>query len=329
MVLVTGGAGYIGSHVVKELIALGEEVVVIDNLETGYEASVNEQAIFYQGDLKDTDFLNEVMSHHQIDTVMHFAAYSLVGVSMEKPLDYFKNNVYGGTSLLTAMQQNGIRRIIFSSTAATYGNAGDALITEEFPTNPTNPYGESKLAVEKLLKWCDQAYGIKFVALRYFNVAGADESGAIGEAHNPETHLIPIVLQAALGVRPSIKVFGTDYPTADGTCIRDYIHVTDRAMAHLLARHYLRQGGESQLIHLANAKGFSVLQIIEAARRVTGKEIPVEYAGRRAGDPAVLVACADKAHQVLGWQPRVTSIDDIIATAWKWHTAHPHGYAGE
>ncbi len=326
MILVTGGAGYIGSHVVKELIDMGEEVIVIDNLETGYKEAVHDKALFYQGDLTDTDFLNEIMSNHEIDTVMHFAAYSLVGVSMTTPLDYFRNNVYGGTSLLTAMEKNGIRRIIFSSTAATYGNAGDAFITEDFPTNPTNPYGESKLAMEKLLKWCDSAYGIKYVALRYFNVAGADRSGDIGEAHNPETHLIPIVLQAAQGVRDVIKVFGTDYPTEDGTCIRDYIHVTDLAMAHILAMKYLQEGGESQIINLANAKGFSVLEIIEAAKKVTGKEIPVSYAPRRAGDPAVLVACADKAHSVLSWTPQITNIEDILATAWKWHTTHPRGY---
>jgi len=325
-VLVTGGAGYIGSHCVYGLIDKNEDVVVIDNLQTGYEAAVHKDARFYRGDIRDESFLDRVFSENDIDSVIHFAANSLVGVSMKEPLAYYDNNVYGTLTLLSAMNKHGVKKIVFSSTAATYGEPERIPILETDRTEPTNPYGETKLAMEKMMKWADAAHGIKYIALRYFNVAGAHESGTIGEDHNPETHLIPLVLQVPLGKRDSITVFGDDYDTPDGTCIRDYINVMDLVDAHILALERLRKGSESTVYNLGNGEGFSVKEIIEAARRVTGHPIPSVVVERRAGDPSKLVASSSKAKQELGWKPKHSDIEEIIASAWKWHRNNPEGY---
>lgn len=328
MILVTGGAGYIGSHCVRELLSQGYEVSVVDNLQTGHRDAVDPRAKFFRGDIRDKVFLDRVFDAIHPEAVIHFAAFSLVGVSMQQPLAYYNNNVHGSETLLTAMQEHGVKKIVFSSTAAVYGEAKSDKITETCPTEPTNTYGETKLAIEKMMKWCDRAYGMKYIALRYFNVAGADASGEIGEDHNPETHLIPIILQVPLGRREKLSVFGDDYDTPDGTCIRDYIHVSDLARAHVLALRRLLAGGESDAFNLGNGNGFSVLEMLEAARRVTGHPIPAQIEARRAGDPARLVASADKAHEILGWTPEYTSVEQIIADAWRWHQSHLHGYNG-
>lgn len=319
-VLVTGGAGYIGSHTVYALIEKGYEVVIVDNLQTGFERLLHPEAKFYKGDIRDLDFLNGVFEKEHIDGVIHFAANSLVGVSMQEPLAYFNNNVHGTEVLLTAMHNHNVHKIVFSSTAATYGEPEKTPITEELPTNPTNTYGETKLTMEKMMKWCDKAYGMKYVALRYFNACGAHPNGKIGELHNPETHLIPLILQVPLKIRESIKVFGTDYPTVDGTCIRDYIHVCDLANAHILALQYLMEGNDSTVCNLGNGVGFSVLNIINAVKEVTQLPIKVEYAARRAGDPAILIASNAKAKEVLHWQPQYTDIHEIVKTAWDFYT---------
>lgn len=326
-VLVLGGAGYIGSHTVYRLIEEGNEVVVFDNLETGHIEAVHPQARFYQGDLRtrsDIDLLLE--REKDIDAVIHFAANSLVGESMTNPLKYYDNNLCGTKVLLESLVAHGIDKVVFSSTAATYGEPQRTPIEETDPTNPTNCYGETKKAMERMFYWTSRAYGLRFVSLRYFNACGAHSSGQIGEAHHPETHLIPIILQAAQGVRDHISVFGTDYPTPDGTCIRDYIHVTDLAQAHILAVKYLLGGGESDIFNLGNGVGFSVKEVIEKAREVTGRDIKVVYEERRAGDPAVLIASSEKAKNVLGWKPEFADLSVIIDSAWKWHSTHPHGY---
>jgi UDP-glucose 4-epimerase len=326
-VLVLGGAGYIGSHTVYRLIEEGNEVVVFDNLETGHIEAVHPQARFYQGDLRtrsDIDLLLE--REKDIDAVIHFAANSLVGESMTNPLKYYDNNLCGTKVLLEFLVAHGIDKVVFSSTAATYGEPQRTPIEETDPTNPTNCYGETKKAMERMFYWTSRAHGLRFVSLRYFNACGAHSSGQIGEAHHPETHLIPIILQAAQGVRDHISVFGTDYPTPDGTCIRDYIHVTDLAQAHILAVKYLLGGGESDIFNLGNGVGFSVKEVIEKAREVTGREIKVVYEERRAGDPAVLIASSEKAKKVLGWKPEFADLSVIIDSAWKWHSTHPHGY---
>lgn len=328
MILVTGGAGYIGSHCVRELLAQGFEVAVVDNLQTGHRDAVDPRALFFRGDIRDSVFLGRVLDAVKPEAVIHFAAFSLVGVSMQQPLVYYNNNVHGSESLLTAMHEHGVHKIVFSSTAAVYGEAKTDKITETCPTEPTNTYGETKLAIEKMMKWCDRAYGMKYIALRYFNVAGADASGEIGEDHSPETHLIPIILQVPLGRREKLSVFGDDYDTPDGTCIRDYIHVSDLARAHVLALRRLLDGGESDVFNLGNGNGFSVLEMLEAARRVTGHPIPAAIEARRAGDPARLVASSDKAREILGWTPEYDSVEQIIADAWRWHQSHPHGYIG-
>lgn len=325
-VLVLGGAGYIGSHAVYQLIDRGERVVVIDNLNTGHPEAVHPEASFYQGDIRDRAFLQDVFSKEQIDSVVHFAAHSLVGESMEQPLSYFDNNVYGTQVLLEAMVEHRVKHIVFSSTAACYGEPKTVPITEEMPTMPANTYGETKLTMEKLMKWTAEAHGIRYVSLRYFNVAGARASGEIGEDHRPETHLVPIILQAALGQRSHITIFGEDYDTPDGTCIRDYVHVEDLIEAHLLALDYLQNGGTSDIFNLGSSQGFSVKEMIETARNVTGKEIPAKIGERRAGDPSILIASSNKAKKVLGWDPVRTSIETIMKDAWKWHTTHPHGY---
>ncbi|WP_024370742.1 UDP-glucose 4-epimerase GalE [Exiguobacterium sp. ZOR0005] len=325
-VLVVGGAGYIGSHAVRALLARGRDVVIIDNLQTGHIESVPDEVTFYEGDIRDRAFMDETFRRESITDVLHFAANSLVGESMDEPLKYYDNNVFGTQVLLETMRKHGVGRIVFSSTAATYGDQDEMPIRETAETNPTNTYGATKLAMETMMKWCDRAFGIRFVALRYFNVAGAHPSGEIGEDHTPETHLIPLVLQVANGQREAITVFGDDYATPDGTCIRDYIHVTDLVDAHVLALDYLEADGASDVFNLGTETGFSVLEIIEAARRTTGHAIPVKTGERRAGDPAMLIASPDKAKRVLGWKPERSTIETILTDAWNWHAARPNGY---
>lgn len=325
-IIVLGGAGYIGSHAVTELVNRGYNVVVVDNLKTGHKEAIHEKAKFYQGDIRDKDFLSSVFEREIVDGVIHFAASSLVGESMEEPLQYLNNNVYGTQILLEVMEQFGVKNIVFSSSAATYGEPERVPITESMPTNPESTYGDTKLIMEKMMKWCDKAYGMKYVALRYFNVAGAKSDGIIGEDHQPESHLVPIILQVALGQREKLAIYGDDYNTPDGTCIRDYVHVEDLIDAHIRSLEYLENGGESNIFNLGSSKGFSVQEILEAARSVTGKTIPAEVVARRAGDPGTLIAASDKARDVLGWEPTYTDIKDIIATAWKWHESHPNGY---
>lgn len=325
-VLVLGGAGYIGSHTVDRLVEKGFDVAVVDNLVTGHRAAVNTQARFYYGDVRDTNFLEQVFTTEKIDSVVHFAAFSVVPESMRVPLKYFDNNTAGMINLLEVMERHNVKQIVFSSTAATYGEPKQIPIKETDPQVPTNPYGESKLAMEKIMHWADLAYGIKFVALRYFNVAGAKADGTIGEDHHPETHLVPIILQVAAGERDELKIFGSDYPTKDGTNVRDYVHVVDLADAHILALAYLAKGGVSDAFNLGSATGFSNQEILEAARKVTGQPIPATKAPRRPGDPATLIAASDKARATLGWQPQYDNIQEIIRTAWNWKQSHPHGY---
>lgn len=327
-ILVTGGAGYIGSHTVAALLARGEEVVVLDNLQTGHHGALLGGKL-YEGDLRDKELLAKLFGENSIDAVIHFAANSLVGESMQKPVKYYDNNVFGTLCLLEAMDAANVRSIVFSSTAATYGEPERVPIMESDRTQPTNVYGETKLMMERMMSWFDQVLGIKYVALRYFNAAGAHDSGKIGEDHRPESHLIPLVLQTALKQRDSIAVFGDDYPTADGTCIRDYIHVSDLADAHLLAVDYLRKGESSNVFNLGIGEGFSVKEVIETAKKVTGLDIPVVMQARRAGDPAVLVASSQKAREVLGWNPSREKLEDIIQSAWSWHQSHPQGYGEE
>lgn len=326
-ILVLGGAGYIGSHTVRELIDAGEEVVIADNLETGHIEAVHPKAVFYQGDIRDRAFVDKVFDSEKIDGVIHFAANSLVGESMTNPLKYYDNNLYGTKVLLESMVAHGVDKIVFSSTAATYGEPESIPILESDRTEPTNPYGETKLSMEKMMKWTGVAHGLRYVALRYFNACGAHVDGEIGEAHNPETHLIPLILQVPNGQREKISIYGDDYDTKDGTCVRDYIHVTDLAQAHILAMKYLVNGGESNVFNLGNGVGFTVKEVIETARKVTGHPIPAEITPRRGGDPAQLIASSAKAKEVLGWNPEHADLEEIIATAWKWHKAHPNGYA--
>lgn len=325
MILVTGGAGYIGSHTVKLLLENGYQVVTYDSMEFGHPEAVLGGVIF-EGDLLDRDRLDEAFDKHPIDAIIHFAAYASVGDSVVNPEKYFNNNIGGGLNLVNAMRAKGVDKIIFSSSAATYGEPIHIPIEESHPQNPTNPYGETKLMFEKILKWYDVAYGIKSISLRYFNAAGDDPEGKIGEDHEPEQHLIPIVLQTALGQRESVKVFGTDWDTPDGTCVRDYIHVTDLADAHLLALIALQNGAQTTAYNLGNGDGQSVKQVIDTAEQVVGRKIPWEAAPRRPGDPARLVASSDKLKKELGWQPKYPELETIIETAWRWHSAHPNGY---
>ncbi|MDU1232067.1 MAG: UDP-glucose 4-epimerase GalE [Clostridium sp.] len=324
--IVLGGAGYIGSHAVNKLIENNYDVIVVDNLQSGHEEAINSKAKFYKGDIRDKNFLSNVFKKENIDGVFHFAANSIVGESMKEPLMYFNNNVYGMQILLEVMNEHNVNKIVFSSTAATYGEPKKVPITEDMETCPTNTYGETKLVMEKMMKWCDKAYGMKYVALRYFNVAGAEDDGSIGEDHNPETHLIPIVLQAALGKRDHITIFGDDYDTEDGTCVRDYVHVVDLVEAHILAMKYLTHGGESNTFNLGSSQGFSVKEIVETARKVTDKNIKAIIGERRAGDPSKLIASSDKARKILGWNPIRTNIENIIQDAWLWHDTHKNGY---
>ncbi len=328
-ILVLGGAGYIGSHTVRELIESGRDVVVADNLLTGFRSAVHQKARFYELDIRDRRAMDALFEQEAIDGVIHFAASSLVGESMTDPLKYYDNNLWGTTALLESMVAHGVKRIVFSSTAAAYGIPETMPILETDRTEPINPYGETKLAMEKMMRWTDQACGLRYVALRYFNACGAHPSGTIGESHHPETHLIPLVLQVPNGQREKISIFGDDYPTRDGTCVRDYIHVTDLAQAHILALDYLMDGGKSDVFNLGNGVGFTVKEIIDVARKVTGHPIPAEIVPRRAGDPAELIASSDKARKVLGWRPVLDDVETIVRTAWKWHSAHPEGYLKE
>jgi UDP-glucose 4-epimerase len=314
-VLVTGGAGYIGSHMVKLLAESGAEVTVLDDLSTGHAEAVRARD-FVKGDIADVSFTKKLLQEKNIDAVVHFAASSLVGESMADPLKYYRRNVGGTAALLQAMRDAKVVRIVFSSTAAVYGDPVRIPIDEAHPTQPVNPYGASKLAVERMLSDCNAAYGMGAVVLRYFNAAGADPSGELGERHDPETHLIPLVLQAAAGRRESIAVYGNDWPTRDGTCVRDYIHVSDLCVAHLQALEWLAKGGGYECFNLGNGEGATVLEVIEAAKRVTGKQFKVDFARRRAGDPPSLVADASKARRVLGWQPARADIEAIVRDAW-------------
>ena len=317
-ILVVGGAGYIGSHMVKDLLDAGYHVITLDDLSTGHRELLP-GGEFIEGGLGDTVLLDKLFSTHKISAVMHFAAFSLVGESVEKPLKYYRNNMAATAELLDSMIRHGVKRFIFSSTAAVYGEPVDIPITESHYCTPTNPYGQSKIAVERMLKDCDSAYGLKYISLRYFNAAGADKSGTIGERHRNETHLIPLVLEVPAGRREDIKIFGTDYPTPDGTCIRDYIHVSDLSGAHLLALDSLLSGGDSAVYNLGNNRGYSVREVIELARKVTGKPIPIIEADKRQGDPAILIASSDKIKKKLGWKPEYEDLETIIKTAWKWH----------
>lgn len=326
MILVLGGAGYIGSHAVRQLIQAGESVIVVDNLETGHKEAVHEDAKFYQVDIRDEVALRAVFAENNVEAVMHFCANSLVGESVHKPIKYFENNVGGAINVLKVMKEYNVDKIVFSSTAAVYGEPDQVPIIETSKTDPTNPYGASKLMMENMFKWADQAHGIRYVSLRYFNVAGADQTGEIGEAHGVETHLIPLVLQVPLGQREFITVFGDDYPTKDGTCIRDYVHVIDLIDAHIKALTYLRNKGESNVFNLGSGEGFSVKEIIEVARKVTGHPIPEKVDARRAGDPSTLIASSEKARSVLKWDPQYTKVETIISDAWRFHLSHPNGY---
>jgi UDP-glucose 4-epimerase len=321
-ILVTGGAGYIGSVVSEHLIDAGHEVVVVDNLSTGHRDALDERAVFHRGDLLDESFLASVMDE-EIEAVCHFAAFSQVGESVENPIKYYRNNVGGAVSLVAAMRQRKIRYFLFSSTAAVYGEPDDIPIRENAPLRPVNPYGNTKLAVERLLEDCAAAWGLQAMSLRYFNAAGASER--CGEDHRPETHLIPLVLDAAMGRRDELIVFGNDYPTPDGTCVRDYIHVNDLARAHLLGLDALVAGNTGAL-NLGNGTGFSVLEVIDAVRRITGLEVPYRIGERRHGDPAVLVASSERAEKELGWKREHAGIDRIIADAYAWRRSHPDGY---
>ena len=325
-ILVLGGAGYIGSHTVYELIEAGKEVIVADNLQTGFRAAVHPKAKFYELDIRDRGALDTLFQAEKIDGVIHFAASSQVGESMQNPLKYYDNNLYGTMVLLQSMVAHGVDKIVFSSTAATYGEPERVPILESDRTCPTNCYGQTKLAMEQMMGWTERAHGLKYVALRYFNACGAKLSGEIGEAHSPETHLIPLILQVPLGQRKAISVFGDDYPTKDGTCVRDYIHVTDLAQAHILALDYLMAGGKSDVFNLGNGVGFTVKEVIDVARKVTGDTIPAEMAPRRSGDPAQLIASSEKAIKVLGWKPQYDSLETIVASAWNWHKNHPNGF---
>ena len=323
-VLVTGGAGYIGSVVVEDLQTRGENVVVLDNLIYGHRQAVDESVPFYHGNIGDKNLVKKIIAEHDMTACMHFSAYTYVGESVEQPAKYFENNFVETLHLLDTLRENGVDKFIFSSTCATYGVPQRIPIDENHPQWPINPYGWTKLMVERALDAYDAAYGIKYVALRYFNAAGASEK--CGEDHDPETHLIPLVLKAALGKIPKVSIFGTDYDTPDGTAVRDYIHISDLSSAHLLALDHLRSGRESQFINLGNGNGYSVKQVIETARRITGCEIPAEEGPRRAGDPPQLVGDSRKAREVLGWDPRFAELDQIVESAWIWHQAHPNGY---
>lgn len=318
MILVTGGAGYIGSHINKELNKQGYETVVIDNLSYGHEDFVKWGAL-ERVDLSNSREIKKVFQNYPIDAVMHFAAFTYVGESVEDPQKYYLNNLRNTLNLLKVMMEFEVEKIVFSSTCATYGDPLEIPITEDHPQNPISPYGRGKFMVEQVLRDYSQAYGLKYASLRYFNAAGADPDGELGESHQPETHLIPLILDAALGRREDIKIFGTDYPTPDGTCIRDYIHVTDLADAHIKALEYLENSGKSEVFNLGNGNGFSVREVIEEARKVTGRKITAVETDRRPGDPPILIGSSKKAREILKWEPKFDDLSQIISTAWEWH----------
>ena len=325
-ILVLGGAGYIGSHTVDRLVENGADVMVVDNLSTGHEAAISLKAAFYQGDVRDKAFMNRVFEKEQITGVIHFAAFSVVPESMTKPLKYFNNNTVGMITLLEVMQAHDVKQIVFSSTASTYGTPEKIPVAETDLQKPINPYGASKLMMEEIMHWADVAYGIKFIALRYFNVAGAKLDGSIGEDHGPETHLIPIIMQVAQGKRAKLQIFGDDYQTPDGTNVRDYVHVVDLADAHIKAVQYLADGNQSDAFNLGSSAGFSNQEILTAAREVTGQPIKAVIGPRRPGDPDTLVASSNKARQVLGWLPNYDDVHEIIQSAWNWTQKHPDGF---
>lgn len=318
MILIVGGAGYIGAHVNKELSLQGYETIVFDNLSFGH-ANFVKWGILEQGDLNNIDDIRRVFEKYPVDAVMHFAAFTYVGESVDDPQKYYLNNLGNTLNLLKVMLEEGVNYFVFSSTCATYGTPEEIPITEKHPQKPINPYGKGKFMVEQILEDYSRAYSLEYVSLRYFNAAGADPEAEIGELHVPETHLIPLILDAAADKRELIQIFGTDYPTVDGTCIRDYIHVQDLADAHIKALQYLQQGGSSEVFNLGNGQGFSVREVIESARKVTGKDIMVEEVDRRPGDPPVLVGSSDKAREILNWQPKYNDLSNIIETAWRWH----------
>ncbi len=322
-VLVVGGAGYVGSVAVDQLVAAGHDVTVLDSLIAGHRGSLNRDAEFAQGDVRDETALSRLLASHSFQAVMHYGGYIQAGESVQQPGRYFANNIGGCIALLNAMAAYGVERFVFSSSAAVYGDPDSVPIHEDAPVRPINPYGETKAAVERMLPWYQRQSALRHVSLRYFNAAGATEER--GEDHRPETHLVPCILQVALGQRPAIPLFGTDYPTRDGTCVRDYVHVSDLAAAHLLALE--RTESHSGVYNLGNGRGFTNREVIDAARRVTGHPIPVEEQPRRPGDPAQLVASQDAARRELGWQPRYTELEEIIESAWRWHSSHPKGYA--
>ncbi len=324
-ILVVGGAGYIGSHMCKYLHQKGMQPIVLDNLSYGHREAV-QWGPLYEGDMADAALLQKIFASHKIEAVMHFAAFCYVGESVAEPLKYYQNNISATLTLLTEMVAHDIYNFIFSSTCATYGEPEQLPLLEDFPQNPINPYGRSKLMMEQILNDLDHANGMKAVCLRYFNAAGADPDGEIGEDHNPETHLIPIVLQTALGQRDKLTIFGSDYPTEDGTCIRDYIHIVDLAQAHYLSLLHLLAGGESKKYNLGNGNGYSILDVIQCAEKVTGKDIPYTYAERRPGDPAALVGAAARIMSELNWNQEYNSLESILSTAWNWHVNHPKGY---
>ncbi|MCL6590372.1 MAG: UDP-glucose 4-epimerase GalE [Firmicutes bacterium] len=329
-VLVAGGAGYIGSQVTLELCREGHTPVIFDSLIKGHRGAANaalgRQGRFIQGDLNDLELVKRVLIQEKIEAVIHLAAFSLVGESVLHPDKYFRNNLGNGQNLLDAMATSGVKLLVFSSTAAVYGEPRQTPIAEEHPLNPANPYGFTKMAFEGMMRAYDQAYGLRFISLRYFNAAGADPEAGMGEDHRPESHLIPIVLQTALGLRPHLELYGADYPTPDGTCIRDYIHILDLAQAHLLALKALAAGGASQIYNLGNGQGYSNRQVIAAAEAVTGRKIPVKESPRRPGDPAILVASSERIKTELGWKPKYPQLESIIESAWRWHLNHPQGY---
>ena len=327
-ILVTGGLGYVGSHAVKQLIERGEQVISLDNLIFGHKAASSGSEIVI-GDIGNRELLRQIFSTHKIDAVMHFAAFADVGESVAKPEKYYVNNISKSLVLLEVMLEFGVKMMIFSSSAATFGEPEIVPIPEDHPKNPTNPYGRSKLMLEEILREYERAYGLRSISFRYFNASGADPSGLIGEDHMPEHHLIPLVLEVALGKREKISIFGNDWQTPDGTCVRDYVHVTDLAQAHLLGLDALRQGKETTAYNLGNGNGYSVLEVIQVAEEVTGKKITALSTDRRPGDPAVLVASSDKIIRELGWEPKFPDLKTIIQTAWDWHSSHPNGYGGK
>lgn len=325
-ILVTGGAGYIGSHTVLALVKADHQVIVLDNLQTGHEQAISSQAEFIEGDVRDKELLRRIFSELSIDGVIHLAADTLAGESIEDPLKYFNNNISGLVTLLETMNEFNVKNIVFSSSAAVYGETDEEFISEKAKTNPQSPYGESKLMMEKIMDWSHKAYRINYISLRYFNVAGSELSGKIGESHSPETHLIPVILEVANKKRTSVKIFGNDFETHDGTTVRDFVHVVDIANAHILGLNYIIENNTSDIFNVGSSKGFSVYEIIKSVEQCTHQEIPFTYVARRPGDSKRLVASSQKIMETLNWQPEYTNLKDMIESAWKWHSLNPNGY---